>query len=99
MSEMTYLRDVVTLGLDPELCIGCGLCVDVCPHGVFALAARKAAIVDKDACMECGACARNCPEGAISVRAGVGCATAGITGALRGSEPDCGCGGGKSCCG
>jgi len=29
-----------------------------------------------DTCMECGACARNCPTEAITVRAGVGCATA-----------------------
>jgi len=49
-------------------------------------------MADRDACMECGACARNCPTGALSVKAGVGCAAAIIVGALRGTEPTCGCG-------
>ncbi len=98
MPELKYLRDVATLSLDPELCMGCGQCIDVCPHGVFALQARKAVIVDRDACMECGACARNCPVEAIHVRSGVGCASAVITGALRGTEPTCDCSGG-GCCG
>jgi NAD-dependent dihydropyrimidine dehydrogenase PreA subunit len=98
MAELKYLCDVVTLALDPELCIGCGQCVDVCPHGVFALQGRKATIVDRDSCMECGACARNCPAEAIHVRSGVGCASAVITGALRGTEPNCDCSDG-CCCG
>ncbi len=25
-----------TLRFDPALCTGCGICVDVCPHGVFS---------------------------------------------------------------
>jgi hypothetical protein len=50
--------------------------------------------------MECGACAMNCAPGAITVRAGVGCAAAVITGALRGTEPtcDCGCDTPSDCC-
>jgi len=67
------------------------MCVDVCPHGVFALEAGRAKVVDRDLCMECGACALNCPADAISVDAGVGCASAVIVGALKGTEPTCGC--------
>jgi len=52
------------------------MCVNVCPHGVFKVQDRKAAIIDKEACMECGACALNCPVNAIKVQSGVGCATA-----------------------
>jgi len=70
-----YLDNVVTLVLDRPTCIGCGRCVEVCPHQVFLVDARKALLADRDACMECGACARNCPVEAISVTAGVGCAT------------------------
>ncbi len=84
-----YLKDVVTLELDRHKCTGCGMCIEVCPHEVFTVESRKAAIVDKDSCMECGACARNCPASAISVRAGVGCASGIIRGRLNGSNECC----------
>jgi NAD-dependent dihydropyrimidine dehydrogenase PreA subunit len=91
--ELIYLRNVVTLRLDPDRCTHCGMCLQVCPHAVFQMAGRKVHIVDRDRCMECGACAKNCPAGAITVRAGVGCATAVIHGKLRGTEPTCDCSG------
>ncbi len=99
--RLPYLKNGETLALEPGLCNGCRMCVEVCPHAVFALAGAKAEIRDRDACMECGACARNCATGAISVKAGVGCAAAIIGGLLKGTEPTCGCssaGAGKSCC-
>jgi ferredoxin len=94
---MRYLEGVSTLKLDHQVCIGCGLCVAVCPHGVFSVEEKKARILDLDRCMECGACARNCPVAALSVKAGVGCASAIIHGWLTGKEPSCDCGG-DSCC-
>ncbi len=75
MKGFRYLHNVSTLRLDGEKCIGCGRCLEVCPHQVFSLAGNKARITDFDACMECGACARNCPVAALFVDAGVGCAT------------------------
>lgn len=95
---LRYLKNVVTLRLDPSRCTGCGMCVEVCPHGVFQMKNGKAMIVDRDACMECGACEKNCAFGAISVRAGVGCAAALIHGVIQGGEPTCGCSG-SGCCG
>ncbi|HVP56617.1 MAG TPA: mercury methylation ferredoxin HgcB [bacterium] len=91
MGRLKYLRNVATLKLNAEKCTGCGMCVDVCPHGVFEIRDRKAGITDLDLCMECGACALNCARGAIEVKAGVGCAAAVISGALKGTEPTCGC--------
>jgi NAD-dependent dihydropyrimidine dehydrogenase PreA subunit len=102
MPGLRYIPNVVTLQLDVDKCTGCGMCEDVCPHAVFVVEGRKARIVDHDACMECGACARNCPVEAVTVKAGVGCAAAVITGMLRGTEPTCDCSrddGGGSCCG
>lgn len=75
MKGFSYLHSVSTLVLNTEKCIGCGRCLEVCPHQVFLLAGGRARIVNFDACMECGACARNCPAAALFVDAGVGCAT------------------------
>jgi ferredoxin len=75
MLGFRYLKGVATLELNVARCVGCGRCVEVCPHQVFLVAGKKAAILDRDACMECGACARNCPVDAIAVDAGVGCAS------------------------
>ena len=93
---MKYFSKQLTLKLNPDPCIGCGLCETVCPHGVFIVRDRKASIVDRDACIECGACARNCPVDAISVDSGVGCAQAIINGLLTGKETCCG---ESVCCG
>ncbi|NQU87201.1 MAG: ferredoxin, partial [Mariniphaga sp.] len=45
-----------------------------------------------DKCMECGACEINCITDALSVKQGVGCATAVIFGWFKGGDPDCGSG-------
>lgn len=77
MRKFRYIDGVATLALDREACIGCGVCIEVCPHGVLELEAgkgSKARISDHDGCMECGACMTNCPASAISVTPGVGCA-------------------------
>ena len=81
-----------TLQYNPELCIGCEMCLIVCPHGVFVSHNSKAQLVHPEACMECGACELNCPTGAIKVDSGVGCASAMIRAALTGEkEATCGC--------
>ena len=91
MGQMVYLKNVVTLALDEEKCIGCGTCLFVCPHSVLGKDNGKVRIVDRDACMECGACATNCPAEAISVEAGVGCAAAVINAALGRNSSSCCC--------
>lgn len=83
MKGFAYLRDVVTLKLEQDKCIGCGRCHEVCPHQVFSLEGGLADIANRDACMECGACAKNCPAAAITVDAGVGCASGLINEWLR----------------
>jgi ferredoxin len=94
---MTYLKDVVTLSFHEEKCIGCGMCVEVCPHGVIAMNGKdRAWIEDRDACMECGACSRNCPTEAITVQAGVGCAAA-VINTMLGRTDECCCGPIESC--
>ena len=89
MGELIYLKDVVTLEVDEEKCIGCGMCVIVCPHGVLELADGNIRMENRDACMECGACARNCPVEAVTVKAGVGCAAAVINSVLGKTNSAC----------
>ena len=98
--KFKYLKNVATLAYDEDKCVGCGRCTEVCPHGVFDLAEKKARIADRDSCMECGACAMNCPASAIEVNAGTGCAAAIIMSWFTGKEPTCGCSGdgANACC-
>jgi NAD-dependent dihydropyrimidine dehydrogenase PreA subunit len=96
MARLQYLRNVVTLNLDTDKCIGCRRCTEVCPHGVFAINNKKARIIYHDSCMECGACQNNCLADAISAGKGVGCAQAILNGVLSGTEPNCDCSG--ACC-
>ena len=91
MGQLVYLKNVVTLELDPGKCVGCGMCLLVCPHAVLAMENGCARIKSRDACMECGACARNCPAEVINVQAGVGCASAVINAALGRESSACCC--------
>jgi NAD-dependent dihydropyrimidine dehydrogenase PreA subunit len=113
MGQFMYLKDVTTLSLNQERCVGCGMCLQVCPHAVFSLTNGTAEIVNRDACMECGACSRNCPVEALIVQSGVGCAAAVINSLIgrkkesccyiepsggKGNPPECSAGPGRSSC-
>jgi len=91
MGQLIYLKDVVTLKLSQEKCIGCGMCLLVCPQAVLSLTNGKIEIANRDACMECGACARNCPAEALNVRSGVGCAVAVVNAMLGRKKSSCCC--------
>lgn len=95
-----YLKNVSTLNVNSDKCVGCGRCIEVCPHKVLALDSGVVEIIDKDSCMECGACAKNCPASVINVKPNVGCAAGIIKGWLLGTEPTCDCSGnsGGGCC-
>jgi ferredoxin len=93
MKSIRYLENVVNITLDEERCVGCGICVKVCPHQVFILVEKKAEFIDRGGCMECGACSVNCPAGAIQVDPGVGCASLIISRWLKGKNINS-----KGCC-
>ena len=47
---------------DTKLCIGCGICAEVCPTG--AVDPEDVTRIDRWNCLICFACVKSCPEGA-----------------------------------
>jgi uncharacterized protein (DUF362 family)/Pyruvate/2-oxoacid:ferredoxin oxidoreductase delta subunit len=63
MESRTQLRPLA----DPELCTGCGLCVDHCP--VSALSMKEPLpVVDSDICITCFCCQEICPDKAMTLK-------------------------------
>ncbi len=60
-------QDPVTklVSVDPETCVGCGLCVEVCVSGVIQLHPRTEVPLLCDLCGGDPECAKRCPTGAL----------------------------------
>lgn len=56
----------MTIKVNPEICIGCGACVPVCPVDAISMVEGKA-IIDHETCIECGVCIAECPVEAIAI--------------------------------
>lgn len=55
--------------INQELCVGCGLCVTVCPYGAIVLnSEQRVARINEVLCKGCGACSAACPSGASQQR-------------------------------
>mgnify|MGYP001052298988 CR=1 FL=1 len=53
--------------IDPDICTGCGDCVEVCPTGALALQNEVAVVARPDACNYTGYCELVCPVDAIDL--------------------------------
>ncbi len=53
--------------VDPDKCVGCGECVDVCPVEVYELQDGKSNPVNGEECLGCESCVEVCEHGAITI--------------------------------
>jgi heterodisulfide reductase subunit A len=52
-----------TAVIDPELCAGCKLCIEICPYSAIDfLDAKGISVVNEALCKGCGACTAICPN-------------------------------------
>lgn len=52
--------------IDQAVCVGCGMCVKVCPVDAISGKPKESYDIDAELCISCGACADKCPVDAIS---------------------------------
>jgi len=55
----------LSIKIDNEKCIGCAVCVNVCPFGCLSIKDDK--IIVNEGCTLCGACRDECPNHAITI--------------------------------
>ena len=70
-----FLADPVSLAddlpayyIDPELCVGCGICLKKCPIQGIEGGKKTIHVIDQDACTHCGTCFHACPPRIGAVR-------------------------------
>jgi heterodisulfide reductase subunit A len=62
-------HDPMIVGVEEDLCSGCGVCVGVCPFGARELDTERTKVkVIEVLCEGCGACGAACPTGAAQQR-------------------------------
>jgi uncharacterized protein (DUF362 family)/NAD-dependent dihydropyrimidine dehydrogenase PreA subunit len=67
MQAMIHQRTLLRPQADPELCTGCGICVEQCPVSALAMN-DDLPQVDAGTCITCFCCQEICPEKAMTLR-------------------------------
>lgn len=67
MGNKKLKTEALTADVNTDLCIGCGLCEELCPYGAHKIENGKSTTVAA-LCRGCGVCAADCPRRAITMR-------------------------------
>ena len=67
VQELMRSRIMLRPEADPELCTGCGTCVEQCPMQALSMNG-DIPVVDRDTCITCFCCQEMCPEQAMSLK-------------------------------
>ena len=67
MANKKLKAEALTADVNTDLCIGCGLCEELCPYGAHKIEKGKSTTIAA-LCRGCGVCAADCPRRAITMR-------------------------------
>lgn len=58
-----------TSWINPDICIGCKVCIDLCAYSAIEFDERRqVSVINEAMCKGCGSCAGYCPSGAAQIK-------------------------------